>query len=736
MRTITPAQLATMLSPTRNYYWRVEVQDSEGAWRDLTNLAGYDWVDEWTFDEPLDRGIIAGEVKLVREIDAESIAPLMTLADLNRDSGDAYAPLLHPGRGFRLSTATVPYGVLPVAGDWRGGVEGHIDQVDWQGSRSHVTLRFSDLANRLVKTFIEESEVRGLAAGTAVEVEMQALIDRWVVNPPTLVTPSSPGWNVTQWKQDYMSVWEAIRRLALQIGRDVRYRWSAAETFDLTFFDPDRTKTVPDLTIGPDEYFEVTELSLADADVRNAWKVTGIDKATGALITSTAEDVGSIAVFGRRYAEAAFGSAENLDTQAELDAFAQYALADTSLPEANHAILSDFLWPLQLGDLIQHSPDGVHYDQPQDYAVVYYRHTGRRDGRIETQLRTRGKPAGAYRRWIALAGGGGTPIASGVPVLNFYGFWGESTADGDQPYGMGHFGLIWGLNLTQLTIHAGRSLTPNQPQPPSDNRHESAILTRPEGTIPQADGWEELWSIRTDPGDWRMGKFLGRNLATGQENITQGAEVQCVDSGTGPTGPPTGTMTVTMNGTTAEIRGLTATDPLAEHLLYRNGRNITRNAPGAGCDFDDPGLTAGAIYSYEVIAFRNGQTSSAPTAPPPQGGGGSGTPAVPSVTGPTWMSGYPLGGVDGGGNPRVAFRWTGDAGYLANVDIEESVGPGGPWNTLLAAQPVNPAVEIEDFTYPNGTDRYFRLKGNPILGTDLVKLSSTKHARYGTSTLP
>jgi hypothetical protein len=108
---------------------------------------------------------------------------------------------------------------------------------------------------------------------------------------------------------------------------------------------------------------------------------------------------------------------------------------------------------------------------------------------------------------------------------------------------------------------------------------------------------------------------------------------------------------------------------------------------------------------------------------------------VPSVTGPTWASGYPLGGNDGGGNPRVAFLWTGDALYLASVDIEIAVMSGGPWSTLLSGQAVNPGAAIDDFSYPNGTDRFFRLRGNPI-GADPVTFSTTRHARYGTSTLP
>ena len=734
-RTIGGPELATLLSASRATHLRIEVQDSEAAWVDYSDYTGIDWQISASLAEDIDTPIVTGEIRLAREVDGDSLAPLMELSPLNEDSGGAYAPKLNAGRRVRMYEEITAPGTAPVGTNEHLVFDGYIDEVAWPDE--DMVLKVSDLGSRLLKAFIETEEARGVAAGTAVETEMQALLDDWVTSPPTIVTPVSPGWNITEWTQAQTNVFEAVRALALQIGWEFRYRWGTGDTYEPTFYEPDRAKTTPDLTISPDDYFDVSDIKIGDSDIRNVVRVRFTDSATGLINFAQSEDAASIAANNARlFMEIEEDASSNIDTLAEAQAMADAAVADLATPFADHAIETPHLWHIQLGDLIRHEANAAHYDTDQDYAVVAIRREWR-DGEGLMTLQTRGKPAGAYRRWLALGGGPtATPPRSGAPVLTIFEITSEGSADGGQPYGMQHVGLRWGRNCDEVRIHASRSATSNQGMPAMDNRHESATLTRPEGDIPQAEDWEMLWSIRTETNDWRMSTYLARNVETGQENIRQGAESRAVDSGTGPTGPPTGTMTVTPNGTTMEIRGLTAADASAEHLLYRNGINIARNSAGAGCDFDDPGLSTSGTYNYEVIAYRNGQTSSAPGAPPPQGGGGSS-----NASAPVWATGYPFGQGGGSSGPaRVSFHWTGDAVYLTSVDVESSYWQSSNfavWQTLLAAQPVNPVLgTVHDTSHPNGTDMYFRLKGNPVNPADPPLYSEVRYARYGTSTLP
>src|SRR5690606_14419731 len=87
-----------------------------------------------------------------------------------------------------------------------------------------------------------------------------------------------------------------------------------------------------------------------------------------------------------------------IDTAEEAQALADAALADLAQPKAEQEIELHYWWPVELHDLYRFLPNGVHYDEAQDLAVVNWRHELAAD-RARTFIRTRGRPAGAYRRW-------------------------------------------------------------------------------------------------------------------------------------------------------------------------------------------------------------------------------------------------------------------------------------------------------------------------------------------------
>lgn len=401
MRTITGPQLATLLSAHPTHWLKVEVANASGTYKDLTNLGGVDWVDGCSITcEQLDTPIATASVTLRRTgVLPKGLSPLLQASTLNVNDAAAYAPLLDVGRSVRISCAVVALGATPAAGDWKELFFGRIDTVSW-GS-DPITISCSDLGAWLMDVQIEDEDIYGSDAGVAVETVMQQLLTAWpggVLAVPTLYTPTSPGWLLHEYKQDRVKLLEAVRALALQIGWDCYYRYDAADTLRLTFFVVDRAKTVADATIGPTHYFEVSNLELALENIRNACKVV-YRKTDGTVDSVTASDATSIAHFGRRYMEVQEAGASNIDASTEAQLLANAAVNDLRSPIAEQEIKMLLYWPLQKGDLVTFTANGVHYDQDQKLAVISVRHDFA-NGTGITTLQVRGSVAGAYADWL------------------------------------------------------------------------------------------------------------------------------------------------------------------------------------------------------------------------------------------------------------------------------------------------------------------------------------------------
>ena len=356
-RTYTPAQRALMRAQERAYFMRVEVQNGSGTWKDLTNLDSIDWVNAARWGEHIDQPVGFAQITLKREASNKSLSPFFGASLLNRlDNGITYSPLLDTTRRIRIWTAVMPaQSPRPINSDpeWKEVFRGKINRVNW--AADPITLDCGDEGQFLLDAFIELERVYGETAGVAVELEMQQIIDDTMgASVYTLVTPASPGWMIHPYTQEQVHVLEAIRALALQIGWDIRFMWNASDQFELRFFSPNRLKTEPDDEFGPDEYFNVTNLTIADDDVRNVVKVVYVDVATQTVQSVTRTNTDSIARYKRRYMEIVEGSTSNIDTAAEATSMADAAMFDLSLPGADHAIETSYFWPAMLGDLYRH----------------------------------------------------------------------------------------------------------------------------------------------------------------------------------------------------------------------------------------------------------------------------------------------------------------------------------------------------------------------------------------------
>jgi hypothetical protein len=404
MRTATVAELALLESGRYVTKLYVELTNQLGAWQDMGTLNGRDFVLGANWRDTLDTPVMSGTVTLARSVGGQSLAATMTASPINQ-SGGSYAAFIRGGQNVRISTACVAPGVAPLAADKKEVFLGRVDDPSWGDTPNVMTLAVSDIGAWLQSTMIQVERVYSTADGVPVETVMQQILDDNPIpelGPIALYTPVSPNWNIKAYTQARVSVLDALRALAQQIGWDVRYRYDAAGVFRLTFAEPDRAKSVADDTFGPTEYINIPLLSENTDDIKNKVRVYYNDVATGTREFAEYDVPSSIALYGERYMEIGEAATSNIDTYDEALAMATAMATDLALPLFTQNVDRLYYWPAQLGDLYAFTTNGVLYDSTQSLAVVSIEHNLTRDQR-RTTLGVRGKPAGAYAAWLLLA---------------------------------------------------------------------------------------------------------------------------------------------------------------------------------------------------------------------------------------------------------------------------------------------------------------------------------------------
>jgi hypothetical protein len=248
-----------------------------------------------------------------------------------------------------------------------------------------------------------------IGSGRSVESQIDSIFSTNLDTAVNIHVPSSPGWNITWWKQQRESVLDAVRALATQIGWDLRYKWrSATSQFEPTLYEPDRSSPSVVHTFGPSDYNDISSLSLDISGIRNDITVYYSDASdtypdgTPKRKKVQVEDTTSISDFGRRAMEVSESSLSNIDSETEAEVFAENMLSDLKDPvfEKEVSLCHGFPW-VELGDYYTFSANGRHYDTDQDLAVVGYTHE-LSNGRMKTRIQVRGVPAGGYQRWLDL----------------------------------------------------------------------------------------------------------------------------------------------------------------------------------------------------------------------------------------------------------------------------------------------------------------------------------------------
>ncbi len=398
MRIHTDAQIRSLEQARRGVYARVRINNAALSLRDMADHLGRNWIKSITWSDDIDRQVQDAQIELALAHHNITLSPFAdSLANIPGN-------LIEPGRLMTIETAVVPHVRGPHSTDYKEVFRGYIDSVK-PGTKNSLKLKARDLGKRLQDAWIESDEAR-YAAGTdtLAEVAMQAVLNEWAPGT-TLYTPVSPGWVIRDWGPNSQPVLAALNAIAGQIGWIVRYKWDEGTAqWRLTFYEPDRTKTVNDWTVPLVK--EVKHIETADTDVRNRVRVWYSDSSVTVGTPEerrkeiVREDAASITKYGRRYAEISEAATSEIDTAAEATSLAEAVLNDLKEPKAEASVVIPYDSRPETGDLVGIPAQRPLFDQDQSLAVVGVKHTINSSRLATTDLQVRGAPAGYFDKWI------------------------------------------------------------------------------------------------------------------------------------------------------------------------------------------------------------------------------------------------------------------------------------------------------------------------------------------------
>ncbi len=312
---------------------KVSVYDGT-SWVDLDTWQNKKWLYYISIEDDIDRDVIEATVRLASSEGNFSISPFVY-----EDTP------LQVWRKIKIEACLLP------TGTWINIFEGYIDSIEV--TQDEITVRCRDYGALLIDTFIEEERTYGTDNGTAVEGEMQKILnDNLGTGVVSLYTPISPNWYVKKWKQEKKSVMEALRDLADQIGWFLRYKWdNSTSQWRLTFWQPQRSNTTPVITLTDTNFLEIKRLGIDVAGIRNKVEVSYISDSD--IQKYTVQDDTSIAKYGKRYLGINCGKTSNIDTVTEAQTLANNILADLKDPKLELEIELPFAPFLEIGDCIQ-----------------------------------------------------------------------------------------------------------------------------------------------------------------------------------------------------------------------------------------------------------------------------------------------------------------------------------------------------------------------------------------------
>ena len=605
--TIPAGALAAALAPSRLWTPRVDVaMRGSSAWVDVTPH-----LRRMTWEENRDAGSATGQLTLRR--DFASAGGLVSLAPLVQSP-----PLFNPFGMLRLSVAVHAPTAAP--GPLVEVFRGTLDDPEWGGRESKMTVGFRDLAAALQDTIIRVERTYGSNAGVPILTVIQQILNdngftaaKYGADFAAAVIGNTEGWSLRPYKQARgVSVWDAIRALALQMGWDFRMWRHPDGAVRPTLLKPVRDVDTPDFAPTLAQFFDIASIKLNGADVRTGGELRYRDAAAGKVLSIFHEDVGAREAFGPRWFGLNEEAATNIDTEAEARQFLEAAVADLSTPYVEGNAVLPFLPWMQLGDVIQFPVVPELWDASPAFGVTGFRHELVVEaGRVKatTTPVLRGRPVGAYARWLALIRLNAiTAEAAGKPAPIIGPLLGEASVENGDAVDGG----VWLLftmdkhtDALELFV-AWHESSPNVGTVPLDDAHRAYIVRRMEGKIGSAPDWSSIAFLATNVDFYKRVRTrpVGYEQQTGDTVTLQARAVDGFEATLGLVTTVEVARVGADNVVTWEAEA--SESPFALFLIvYRNGFPLTLIPWSAQGEFVDEDVPGNVTYEYELQAFTH-----------------------------------------------------------------------------------------------------------------------------------
>ena len=391
-------------------------------------LRGYDFLRQVQIQESVDQQCMTAEISLKREVYEISLSPLMETSMANQNpqpsigvpgpASSTFAALLHIGAMMVVYARRQSAGsdVVASAGDII--FQGSVDTINSGGDFISIGLR--DEGALLVDTYIESEAEYNVGADASIEATIQAILTASGIGV-SLYTPTSPSFNLGEFKQRRENLLQASQTLADQIGWLTRYRFDPlTSSYRFTLYDIERSRTRFDGVIAVSDYSQFGGISQSIQNVRNAVRVcyrdslgeaSGVDDNGNPIFPPAnvvVTDPASITAYGRRFMEISDAACPNIDTSAEATAMATAILNDLSTPQLTVDIDVPY-WEIELGDRLKFEENNRAFDTPQTFAVIG-RSVTFADGRGSTSLQLKETPASGLNKHLVKEAGPGRSL--------------------------------------------------------------------------------------------------------------------------------------------------------------------------------------------------------------------------------------------------------------------------------------------------------------------------------------
>ncbi len=271
MRTPTAAQEAVYALDNRKYDIEISIKNDAGTWVPMNDYTNKNWQDAADWGENLDQPVSSANITLIRNDFWASMAPLVTGSEQN-----VTETMVYVNREIRIRTAVVPIEYETQEADWDNLFEGIIDDVAWPTQKMSIACR--DHSGFLQDRCIEVERQQGDSGLTKDAEDVIQDILTTSQTGVTLTTPVASNWAIKGYIQQRMNVLPALIQIADQLAWQVRQKWnSGAGEWQLTFFEPDRWKSVADRTFYTYQYLNINDIKISLPNIRTVIEIAYTD---------------------------------------------------------------------------------------------------------------------------------------------------------------------------------------------------------------------------------------------------------------------------------------------------------------------------------------------------------------------------------------------------------------------------------------------------------------------------